>query len=157
MKDMTGDGPTRRKFCTQAASLTIFGGALAAMLEGCSSPTSPSNVASLPTLNGTPVSGGITLTIASGSPLSAVGSAALVETSLGDFLVAHTSQNGFVALSAICTHQTCIITGFANQTYVCPCHGSTYDINGRVTGGPAPASLFRSSTQFSNGVLTITA
>jgi cytochrome b6-f complex iron-sulfur subunit len=93
-------------------------------------------VASLPVLNGTPVSGGITLTTTSSSPLAAVGSAALVQTSVGDFLVAHTSQNAFVALSAICTHQTCIITGFANQTYVCPCHGSTYDINGRVTGDP---------------------
>jgi cytochrome b6-f complex iron-sulfur subunit len=156
MKDMTCDGQTRRKFCTQAAALTIFGGALGAILDGCASPTSPSNVASLPVVNGTPVGGVITLTIDSSSPLSAVGSAALVQTSVGDFLVAHTSQNAFVALSAICTHQTCIITGFANQTYVCPCHGSTYDINGHVTGGPAPASLFQYPTQFTNGVLTIT-
>ena len=156
MKDMTCDGQTRRKFCTQAAALTIFGGALGAILDGCGSPTSPSNVASLPVVNGTPVSGVITLTIDSSSPLSAVGGAALVQTSLGDYLVAHTSQNAFVALSAICTHQFCIITGFANQTYVCPCHGSTYDINGRVTGGPAPASLSQYPTQLTNGVLTIT-
>ena len=156
MKDLTCDGQTRREFCTQAAALTIFGGALGAILDGCSSPTSPSNVATLPVLSGTPVSGGITLTIDSSSPLSAVGSAALVQTSVRDFLVAHTSQNAFVALSAICTHQYCIITGFANQTYVCPCHGSTYDINGRVTGGPAPASLFQYPTQLTNGVLTIT-
>ena len=141
MKDMTCDRQTRREFCTQAAALTIFGGALGAILDGCSSPTSPSNVATLPVVSGTPVSGGITLTINSSSPLSAVGSAALVQTSVRDFLVSHTSQNAFVALSAICTHRYLIITGFANQTYVCPCHGSTYDINGRVTGGPAPASL----------------
>ena len=157
MKDMTCDEQTRRTFCTQAAALTIFGGALGAILDGCSSPTSPSNVATLPVVSGTPVSGVITLTIDSSSPLSAVGGAALVQTSLGDYLVAHTSQNAFVALSAICTHQFCIITGFANQTYVCPCHGSTYDINGRVTGGPAPASLFQYPTQFTSGVLTITA
>src|SRR3984893_11899222 len=99
MKDLTCDGQTRREFCTQAAALTIFGGALAAILDGCSSPTSPSNVATLPGLSGSPVSGGITLTIDSSSPLSAVGGAALVQTSLGDYLVAHTSQNAFVALS----------------------------------------------------------
>ena len=156
MKDMTCDEQTRRKFCTEAVALTIFGGALGAILEGCSTPTSPSNVASLPVVSGTRVGGGITLTIDASSPLSAVGSAALVQTSAGDFLVGHTSQNAFVALSAICTHQTCTITGFANQTYVCPCHGSTYDINGHVTGGPAPASLFQYATQFTNGILTIT-
>jgi cytochrome b6-f complex iron-sulfur subunit len=139
---MTCDGQTRRTFCAQTATLAIFGGALGAILEGCSSnsPTSPSNAAALPTVNGTAVGGGFTLTIDASSPLSPVGSAALVQTAIGDFLVAHTAQTSFVALSAICTHQTCVITGFGNQEYVCPCHGSTYDINGRVLGGPAPAS-----------------
>jgi cytochrome b6-f complex iron-sulfur subunit len=136
--------------------LAVFGGALGTILEGCSSPTSPSNVPSLSIVNGTPVSGAITLTIDAGSPLSAVGSAALVQTSIGDFLVAHTALNSFVALSAICTHQTCTINGFENQNFVCPCHGSTFDINGRVLGGPAPAALHQFPTQFTNGVLTIT-
>jgi cytochrome b6-f complex iron-sulfur subunit len=155
---MTCDGQTRRTFCAQTATLAIFGGALGAILEGCSSsPTSPSNASSLPTVNGTTVSGGITLTVDASSPLSSVGSAALVQTPIGDFLVAHTAQNAFVALSATCTHQTCTITGFANQDYVCPCHGSTFDINGRVLGGPAPASLRQFPTQFANSVLTITA
>jgi cytochrome b6-f complex iron-sulfur subunit len=157
MKDTNCDGQTRRTFCTQAATFAVFGGALGAVLQGCSSPTSPSNVPSLPTLNGTRVSGGITLTIDSSSPLSAVGSAALVQTSIGDFLVAHTAQSSFVALSAICTHQTCTITGFGNQNYVCPCHGSTFDINGRVLAGPAPAPLHPYPNQFTSGVLTITA
>jgi hypothetical protein len=44
----------------------------------------------------------------------------LVQTSIGDFLVAHTAQNAFVALSAICTHQTCTITGFGNQNLRVP-------------------------------------
>jgi cytochrome b6-f complex iron-sulfur subunit len=159
MKDMTNDGQTRRTFCRQAATLAIFGGAVGTILEGCSSPTSPSpsNVPSLPTVNGTRVSGGITLTIDASSPLTAVGSAALVQSSAGDFLVSRTAQDAFVALSATCTHQTCTITGFGNQQYVCPCHGSTFDINGRVLGGPAPAALSQYPTQFTSGVLTITA
>ena len=111
----------------------------------------------LAVVNGTRVSGGITLAIDSSSPLSAVGNAALVQTSIGDFLVAHTAQNAFVALSATCTHQTCTITGFGNQNYVCPCHGSTFDVNGRVVGGPAPAPLHQYPTQFTGGILTITA
>jgi cytochrome b6-f complex iron-sulfur subunit len=157
MKDTTCDGPTRRTFCTQAATLAVFGGAFGTLLEGCSSPTSPSNVSSLSIVNGTRVNGGITLSIDASSSLSAVGSAALVQTSIGDFLVAHTTQNSFVALSAICTHQTCTINGFDNQNFVCPCHGSTFDLSGRVLGGPAPAPLHQYPTQFTNGVLTITA
>lgn len=114
------DGQTRRTFCTRAASLAVFGGALGTILQGCGSPTSPSDVPALPTINGTRVSGVITLTIDANSPLSAVGTAALVHTSSGDVLVAHTAQSSFVALNAICTHQTCTITGFGNQNYVCP-------------------------------------
>lgn len=153
----SGCDETRRRFCTRAATVAVFGGALGAILQGCGSPTAPSNVPALPTVNGTRVTGGITITIDAGSPLSAVGSAALVNTSIGDFLVAHTAQSVFVALNAICTHQTCTITGFVNQNYVCPCHGSTFDVNGRVLGGPAPAPLRQYSTQFTGGILTITA
>lgn len=157
ISDTCGVGETRRTFCARAATLAVFGGALGAVLQGCSSPTSPSNVPALPAVNGTRVSGGITLAIDGSSPLSAVGTAALVQTSIGDFLVAHTAQSSFVALSAICTHQTCTITGFGNQNYVCPCHGSTFDVNGRVLGGPAAAPLHQYPTQFIGGVLTISA
>lgn len=148
---------TRRTFCTRVATLAAFSGALGTILQGCSSPTSPSNVPALPTVNGTAISGGITLAIDASSPLSAVGSAALVQTSIGTFLVAHTAESSFVALNAICTHETCTITGFSSQNYVCPCHGSTFDINGRVLGGPAPAALRQYPTQFTSGVLTISA
>jgi cytochrome b6-f complex iron-sulfur subunit len=44
------------------------------------------------------------------------------------------------AISTTCTHLGCIIakseTGFA-----CPCHGSRFDQDGNVTGGPAPRPL----------------
>ena len=44
------------------------------------------------------------------------------------------------AISTTCTHLGCIVavseTGFS-----CPCHGSRYDQDGNVTGGPAPKAL----------------
>eukprot|EP00008_Paramoeba_atlantica_P005284 CAMPEP_0201486458 /NCGR_PEP_ID=MMETSP0151_2-20130828/10522_1 /ASSEMBLY_ACC=CAM_ASM_000257 /TAXON_ID=200890 /ORGANISM="Paramoeba atlantica, Strain 621/1 / CCAP 1560/9" /LENGTH=281 /DNA_ID=CAMNT_0047871117 /DNA_START=101 /DNA_END=946 /DNA_ORIENTATION=- len=44
---------------------------------------------------------------------------------------------------AICTHLGCI--PFANEGiysgYFCPCHGSHYDISGRIRMGPAPLNL----------------
>src|SRR6478672_6077689 len=157
MKEEPSEGQTRREFCARVATLAMCGGAIGAILEGCGggSPTAPGRVASLPIVNGTRAGAGITVAIDSGSPLAATGTAALVQASNGVFLVAHTDQSAFVALSAICTHQTCTITGFGDQTYVCPCHGSTFDLNGRVLGGPAPAALRKYTTQFTDGILTI--
>jgi cytochrome b6-f complex iron-sulfur subunit len=80
-----------------------------------------------------------------------------VRSSAGDVLVAHTAQGSFTALSALCTHQACEITGFANQSFVCPCHGSVFNTSGGVVSGPASAPLHQYQTQFSNNVLTISA
>ncbi len=48
--------------------------------------------------------------------------------------------NKLAAISTTCTHLGCIVspseTGFS-----CPCHGSRYDPDGNVTGGPAPKAL----------------
>lgn len=47
---------------------------------------------------------------------------------------------GFRALSAICTHLGCIVSQ-VEWGFVCPCHGSKFDQQGQVTGGPAPKGL----------------
>jgi Rieske Fe-S protein len=155
----TFEKPTRRSFCAHALTLAVVSGAIGTLLEGCGggTPTGPTLAPALPTVNGTRTAAGITVTVDSSSPLASVGSAALVQTSAGDFLVAHTGQDAYSALTATCTHQTCTINGFQNQTFVCPCHGSTFDVNGHVLVGPAPVSLRQYATQFSNGVLTIAA
>jgi cytochrome b6-f complex iron-sulfur subunit len=88
--------------------------------------------------------------------LDAVGSAALVRTSLGSFLVGRTGPDGFTVLTATCTHQVCTITAFASGQYVCPCHGSRFTTAGGVANGPASRSLQQYPSQFANGVLTFT-
>lgn len=45
-----------------------------------------------------------------------------------------------VAFSAVCTHQGCTVRA-EQSSLVCPCHGSTYDLTGDNTGGPAPSPL----------------
>jgi cytochrome b6-f complex iron-sulfur subunit len=156
---------TRRQFCArtcQLASLTTLGGALAATLESCGggsgSPTSPggSNAAALPIVTGSLSGSTITVTV-TGTALATTGALALVRTSGGDVLVARTGAQTFVSLSAGCTHQSCEITGYAGQTFVCPCHGSQFDTSGRVVQGPAPTALRQFQTQFAGDVLTITA
>jgi cytochrome b6-f complex iron-sulfur subunit len=155
---------TRRQFCArtcQAASVAALGAALAAALESCGggsgSPTSPSGGASaLPTVSGTASGSSITVTV-TGTALATTGALALVRTSARDVLVTRTGADAFVALSAGCTHQSCEITGYSGQEFVCPCHGSQFDTSGRVVNGPAVASLRQYQTQFANDVLTITA
>ncbi len=43
-------------------------------------------------------------------------------------------------LTAICTHLGCTVNG-VETGFKCPCHGSTYDLDGKNTGGPAPSPL----------------
>ncbi len=146
---------TRRTFCG-AATITVLGGALSTLLQGCGGPTGPSNVSSLPSVTGTSVSGGVTVVVDGSSPLATVGNAALVRSSVGEFLVARTAASTFVALTATCTHQTCTITDVSGTSYVCPCHGSSFDTSGHVLNGPAPAALRQYPTQLAGNVLTIT-
>ncbi len=48
--------------------------------------------------------------------------------------------NRLAALSTTCTHLGCIV-GLADTGFACPCHGSRFDGDGTVTGGPAPRPL----------------
>ena len=45
------------------------------------------------------------------------------------------------ALSAICTHKKCKLKPERDQSFYCPCHGSTFDPSGHVTKGPAKRDL----------------
>lgn len=49
-------------------------------------------------------------------------------------------DNGLFAISAVCTHLGCIV--YQTETgFQCPCHGSKYNQDGKVIGGPAPRPL----------------
>jgi cytochrome b6-f complex iron-sulfur subunit len=52
------------------------------------------------------------------------------------------AQEGFYALSAVCTHLGCLSTWKADAGVIaCPCHGSTFRRDGTTIAGPAPAPL----------------
>ncbi len=49
-------------------------------------------------------------------------------------------EGGIYAITAVCQHLGCIV--FTTEWgYQCPCHGSRYDKDGNVIGGPAPRAL----------------
>lgn len=58
--------------------------------------------------------------------------------------------------SPICTHLGC---GFRwdgeEKKFKCPCHGSMFDTEGKVVGGPAPRPLDRLPVKIENGRLMV--
>lgn len=47
---------------------------------------------------------------------------------------------GFAAFSAVCSHLGCIVSATL-EGFACPCHGSRFARDGKVTQGPAPSPL----------------
>jgi Rieske Fe-S protein len=149
---------SRREFCAHAISLVT----VTSLIEGCGggggNPNTPggggNNAPSLPTITATPVPGGVTVSV-QGTALATSGNAALVRGGSQPLLVSR-SGDTFTAVTAICTHEGCEITGFQSSSFVCPCHGSQYSRSGDVQAGPATQSLREFNTQFTNNVLTIT-
>jgi len=51
---------------------------------------------------------------------------------------------GVMALVATCTHLGCEVNYFPDKKeWLCPCHASIYDLEGRPVSGPAPKALPR--------------
>lgn len=45
-------------------------------------------------------------------------------------------------INAVCTHLGCVVPWNASENkFMCPCHGSQYNSEGKVVRGPAPLSL----------------
>jgi cytochrome b6-f complex iron-sulfur subunit len=108
----------------------------------------------LPTVSGTVSNGAVTVNVATG-PLATSGAMALVDSPAGQFLVTRTGASTFVAVTAECTHQACVVSLSSGTSFVCPCHGSEFDTSGHVLQGPAAFPLQQFPTQFVNNVLTI--
>jgi cytochrome b6-f complex iron-sulfur subunit len=150
---------SRRRFCAGACQ-AVSGATLATVFAGCSggsdSPTAPSSRAVDLAVVAGRFSGSIVQVDVAGTALAAAGGAVLVQSVAGVFLLARTDDTTYSAIDAICSHESCTVTGADGNAYVCPCHGSRYDRSGRVLQGPATAALRRFSTSVSSGVVTIT-
>ena len=53
----------------------------------------------------------------------------------GQYVLIH-GQAGFTVIQTSCTHLGCRLTPGADG-FSCPCHGSHFDLNGKVLNGPA--------------------
>ena len=60
----------------------------------------------------------------------------------GRFYLCRMDDGGFLALSSKCTHLGCTVPwDDKEKRFACPCHGSSFDIAGRVITSPAPRPL----------------
>ena len=57
-----------------------------------------------------------------------------------DILLFMTDSGTYTAIGTLCTHQGCTVRPGKN-VLICPCHGSSFDLEGRVLRGPAQRPL----------------
>jgi cytochrome b6-f complex iron-sulfur subunit len=52
------------------------------------------------------------------------------------------TEDGFFALSTVCPHLGCVLRWLPDERrFHCPCHGSQFELDGRVLNGPARSDL----------------
>ena len=66
-----------------------------------------------------------------------VGSGVIV----GDVVVTQPTAGVFKGFSSTCPHRGCAVNKVVNGTIDCPCHGSTFSLDGAVLTGPATQPL----------------
>jgi|SRR5947209_8269476 len=65
-------------------------------------------------------------------------------------------ETHFTAFAVYCTHLGCPVNWLAApRIFLCPCHGSVFNGDGTVAGGPAPRPLFRYPVRVHNGTVQI--
>jgi glycine/D-amino acid oxidase-like deaminating enzyme/nitrite reductase/ring-hydroxylating ferredoxin subunit len=71
-----------------------------------------------------------------------LGQGAIIRSGLSKLAVYRDEQGRVHRLSAVCPHLGCIVHWNAlEKTWDCPCHGSRFDLDGKVLNGPAIAGL----------------
>ncbi len=74
----------------------------------------------------------------------------------GDILIIRTGTSTYVALTKVCTHQSCTVAYNSSSSKIeCPCHGSMFSTSGSVLQGPATNSLKTYNVTLSGATLKI--
>lgn len=71
-----------------------------------------------------------------------------------DYIVINQKEKTTVLL-AKCTHLGCKINSIENGKIICPCHGSEYDLEGKIIKGPAYRNLTKIPHKLSSDGLTL--
>ena len=86
------------------------------------------------------------------------GDRTLVQGLKGDATYLVTNDSGIenYGINAVCTHLGCVVPwNAAENKFMCPCHGSQYNFQGKVVRGPAPLSLALAHADIVDDVVTL--
>ena len=127
------DKISRREFIKKSALGIAIGGTVLSSIDiaGLAAETKRGKIIK----NGNDVV--VNLKDAKNSALANVGGCIFLD---DDNILIKTSQTQFAAVNLICTHKGCTVEKEGNK-FVCPCHGSEYTLEGKVTEGPAKKDL----------------
>lgn len=80
-----------------------------------------------------------------------------LEVSFNDEFIVVTRNNEINVFSSRCTHLGCKINHQSDSKLLCPCHGSSFNLNGDVLVGPALRSLKKLDFEFdaNRNILTV--
>jgi Rieske Fe-S protein len=70
-------------------------------------------------------------------------------------IVTQPTAGKYEGFSATCPHQGCAVTDVEGTTLVCPCHGSTFGLDGQLLQGPATRGLTPQNVTVTGGQITL--
>jgi len=74
----------------------------------------------------------------------------------GRLYIARLEDGGFLALSSACTHLGCSLPWDETKNlFICPCHGSTFDLPGNALSAPATRALDMHPLRIENGQIRV--
>jgi Rieske Fe-S protein len=72
-----------------------------------------------------------------------------------ELVVTQPTAGDIHVLTAVCTHQGCVVASVSQGQINCPCHGSAFSLTGEVKNGPATRPLAAQPFKVVDGVVTV--
>lgn len=97
-----------------------------------------------------------TETVITAGPIERFAPATVTAIPSGQFYLACLTDGSLLALSRTCTHLGCSVPwDEEKQQFICPCHGSTFNLTGEVLTAPAPRPLDTYQVRIENGIIKV--
>jgi Rieske Fe-S protein len=88
--------------------------------------------------------------------LKKIGGSVTVKLDGQQVILIRQSEKTVKALSSVCTHRACAVDyHHKSRKIVCPCHGTTFNLSGKVLTGPATLPLPAYKATISKDILII--
>jgi Rieske Fe-S protein len=126
-------------FISRRQALISTGISLAATtIAGCATyGRAPAAPAATPSTGAAPEGAALPVRVIAKADDIPVGSGVIID----DVVITQPTQGKFNAFSAICTHAGCTVAEVVGTSINCPCHGSSFNLDGTVAKGPAGRPL----------------